>query len=145
MYILLDFIVDKYIRESKPINGIVHVGAYDETLHDQYKCHVNEKIVWVSKHDIQQIKPEILLQNIEPYNFLNVTMDGQELQTLQQLINDNIEYIYTQTYDHDYNSVCVKFKQLNEFMISNNFKLEAYTLVNNRGVTQFAGLYIRTA
>ena len=85
-----------------------------------------------------------LLQNL---NHITVTLNGQELQvlqTLQQFINDNVDYVYTQIYDTRDEGECSVFRDINKFMILNNFKLEAYNMVNKTGVTHYGGvLYIR--
>ena len=140
MHILFSTIVKNYVKESKPINGIVHIGAYDAHVHDQYKCHSkDDEIIWINNEQ------DNLLQNLQPRNFLNVTNNGQELQvlqTLQQFIND--DYVYTQIYDTCDEGECTIFRDLNMFMILNNFKLEAYNMVNKTGVTHYGGaLYVR--
>lgn len=142
MHILFSTIVNKYVKESKPINGIIHIGAYDSNIHDQYKCHSKDnEIIWINNEQ------DNLLQNLQPHNFLNVTLNGQELQvlqTLQQFINDNVDYVYTQIYDTRDEGECSVFRDINKFMILNNFKLEAYNMVNKTGVTHYGGvLYIR--
>jgi len=147
MHILFSTIVKNYVKESKPINGIVHIGAYDAHVHDQYKCHSKDEIVWINRNDIEHIQQDNLLQNVQPHNFLNVTLSGQELQvlhTFQQFINEHVDYVYTQIYDSEDNGKCTIFRDLNMFMILNNFKLEAYNMVNKTGVTHYGGaLYVR--
>ena len=113
------------------------MGAYDDHVHDQYKCYSKDEIVWINRNNLQQIQQDNLLQNVQPHNFLNVTLNGQELQTLQQFINDHVNYIYTQIYDSEENGKCTIFRDLNKFMILNNFKLEAYNMVNKTGVTHY--------
>lgn len=140
MHISFSTIVNKYVQESKPINGIIHIGTRDDNVHEQYKYHSKDEIIWINNEDN-------LLENIQPYNFLNVTLNGQELQvlqTLQQFINDNVDYVYTQIYDTHDEGECSVFRDINKFMILNNFKLEAYNMVNKTDVTHYGGvLYIR--
>ena len=125
------------------------MGAYDDHVHDQYKCYSKDEIVWINRNNLQQIQQDNLLQNVQPHNFLNVTLNGQELQvlqTLQQFINDHVNYIYTQIYDSEENGKCTIFRDLNKFMILNNFKLEAYNMVNKTGVTHYGRvLYVCTS
>ena len=149
MHILFSTIVKNYVKESKPINGIVHIGTYDTHVHDQYKCHSKDEIVWINRNDLEHIQQDNLLKNVQPHNFLNVTLSGQELQvlhTFKQFINEHVDYVYTQIYDSEDNDKCTIFRDLNMFMILNNFKLEAYNMVNKTGVTHYGGaLYVRTA
>ena len=96
---------------------VLYIFEYDDYAHDQYKCHSKDKIVWINRNNLQHIQQDNLLQNVQPHNFLNVTLNGQELQVLQTL---------------------------QQFI--NNFKLEAYNMVNKTGVTHYGGaLYVRTA
>ena len=149
MHILFSTIINDYVKESKPINGIIHIGTYDAHIHDQYKCHLKDKIVWINRNDLQRIQQNNLLQNIQPNNFLNVTLNGQELQVLhifQQFINENVDYVYTQIYETENNGKCTIFRDLNMFMVLNNFKLEAYNMVHKTGMTHYGGaLYVRTS
>ena len=135
MHISFSTIVNNYIKESKPINGIIHIGTYDAHVHQQYKYHSKDKIIWINENVLHSMKENNFLQNVKPHNFLNVTLSGQELQvlhTFQQFINDHVDYIYTQIYDYEDIGKCTIFRDMNTFMILNNFKRDLQSTVNRQ-------------
>lgn len=149
MYIPFRTIVNDYIDESKPITGIIHIGPYYEEVHDQYKCYTKASVTWIDRNDLNRIRKDNLLGSITPANFMNVTLDGNELQILEyfrHFIHEHVDYIYTQIYSsHGENcGVTSTFRSMNEFMSICNFNLKAFKMIDKQDYTKQGGaLYKR--